>query len=162
MKLIDPELSKPALAMDDAGKDDYGSELDPLSCTASNGECSVANVPVDAADGKPPKSVTLNVPGGEVKGYNVRASGGALAEARRRFGSLIGDNLALAGVTYLTLFTDQAGVAAIQKSANAQPGIQVQENKCRKEKPGPPVELLDAFPVLPADPLPVRRIRLRP
>jgi hypothetical protein len=52
-------------------------------------------------------------------------------------------------------------VAAIQKSAQAQPGIEAQENKCRKEKPGPPVESLDAFPDLPADPLPGRRLRLR-
>ena len=116
---------------------------------------------MDAKDGKAPKSVTLDVPSGEVKSYNVRASGGALAEARRRFGSLVGGNLALAGATYLTLFTDPAGVAAIQKSAQAQPGIEAQENKCRKEKPRPPVESLDAFPDLPADPLSGRRLRLR-
>ena len=52
---------------------------------------------MDAKDGKAPKSVTLDVPSGEVKSYNVRAVGGALAEARRRFGSLVGGNLALAG-----------------------------------------------------------------
>lgn len=160
MKLLAPDLLQPRLALEDQLKRDVDAGADPLQCTTDRkGECTIRDVPVTTPAAKQP--VDLDVTSAQVVSFNAPVDEKQLGTFNPAFVALFTDQIRIGRQTFYVSLSGGPGDAdQIRKAARGH-GLALQENLCRKEKPGPPVESLGAFQAPPSSALPSVRLRLQ-